>query len=338
MIILVDAMGGDNAPEDIVNGSMDAINEAEGFDIVLVGDSQKVSRIINERKFDSPRLTVHHAGDVVTNEDKPTKAIRGKRDSSMVVAFRLLKENKGDVLLSAGNSGALMAGALFIVGRMKGVDRPSLPAIVPTKTGSALIIDSGLNTVCKPVNFLQFGIMGSVYMKEIFNVDNPKVGLINVGAEQSKGNDLIKQAHSLLTKSSLNFMGNIEGKDIMLGGVHVAVCDGFVGNVALKLLEGTAIYFFSNIKRILSKNFLNKIAAAIIVKDIKKFSHRLDADEVGGAPILGVKGLVIKSHGSSNAKTIKNVIINRAYALGKTAILKKLNDQFKDWEVEDIEP
>ncbi len=338
MIILVDAMGGDNAPEDIVNGSMDAINEAEGFDIVLVGDSRKIGRIINERKFDSPRLRVHHAGDVVTNEDKPTKAIRSKRDSSMVVAFRLLKENKGDVLLSAGNSGALMAGALFILGRMKGVDRPSLPAIVPTRTGNALIIDSGLNTVCKPVNFLQFGIMGSVYMKEIFNVDNPKVGLINVGAEQSKGNELIKQAHSLLAESSINFMGNIEGKDIMLGGVHVAVCDGFVGNVALKLLEGTAVYFFSNIKRILSKNFLNKIAAALIVKDIKKFSHRLDADEVGGAPILGVKGLVIKSHGSSNAKTIKNVIINRAYALGKTSILKKLNDQFKDWEVKDIEP
>lgn len=337
MLILVDAMGGDNAPEAIVNGCIDAIIEENGFSILLIGDSERIKKIIDDRKFSSPRLEIKHTTEVITGEDSPTKAIRSKKDSSMVVGFNLLKENKGDVFVSAGNSGALMAGALFIIGRIKGVDRPSLPAIIPTKTGKALLIDAGLNTVCKPINFLQFGIMGSIYMRELFGIKKPKVGLINVGSEETKGNDNIKQAFSLLSSSNINFIGNAEGKDIPIGNVDVAVCDGFVGNVVLKFLEGCGSFFVSALKGIFKKNTLSKLSALIVKKQLKEFMVQLDPDENGGAPILGVNGLVIKSHGSSNAKTIKNVIIKRAYSLAKTNILEQIREEFKNMEVEEVE-
>jgi glycerol-3-phosphate acyltransferase PlsX len=333
---LVDAMGGDNAPDAIVNGCLDAVSEAEGFEVLLIGDEERIREILNKRSYDTSRVKIHHASEVITVEDTPTKAIKTKKDSSMVVGFKLLKEKKGDIFLSCGNSGALMAGALFILGRIKGVDRPAIAAIVPTKSGKGLIIDAGLNTVCKPVNYQQFGIMGSIYMKEMLGVDNPKVGLLNIGAEVGKGNETLKNAYSLLSESSINFVGNIEGNDVALGTVDVVVCDGFAGNVLLKFYEGAGSYFFSLIKGILLKNFKTKMAALLLKKDMKVIKMIMDADENGGAPILGVDGLVLKSHGSSNAKTIKNVVIKASKFAG-TKVLEKIRQEFVNMEVEEIE-
>lgn len=336
MIILIDAMGGDNAPDAIVNGCVDAVTEAEGFEILLIGNKDRIEGILSKRSYDISRIKIHHTSEVITVEDTPTKAIKSKKDSSMVVGFKLLKENKGDIFISCGNSGALMAGALFILGRIKGVDRPAIAAIIPTKAGKGLIIDAGLNTVCKPVNYHQFGIMGTIYMKEMLGLDNPRVGLLNIGAEVGKGNETLKQAYSLLAGSNINFTGNIEGNDIPLGKVDVVVCDGFSGNVLLKFLEGTGSFFFGILKDLFYKNVKTKLAALLIKSDVKKFKSTLDADEHGGAPILGVNGLLLKSHGSSNAKTIKNVVI-KASKFARTKVLDKIREEFVNMEVEDIE-
>jgi len=336
LIILVDAMGGDNAPDAIVNGCIDAIKEQEGFDILLIGDSSKIEAILKRRNFSNPRLRINHTDEIITSHDTPTKAIKNKKNSSMVVGFNLLKQKKGDVFLSAGNSGALLAGALLLIGRLKGVDRPALGAIIPTKTGRTLIIDAGLNSVCKPINLLQFGTFGSIYMREMFGIEQPKVGLVNIGSEESKGNDAIRQAFSLLLESKLNFVGNIEGNDVIEGKADVVVCDGFVGNVMLKLLEGAATFMFGTIKEMYTKNVITKLSALAIKKDLKAFARKLDTDENGGAPILGIDGLVFKSHGSSNTKTIKNVVL-KAFKIANTSMLDKLRNQFINMEVGDIE-
>jgi len=329
-------MGGDNAPEAIVNGCLDAVGEAEGFDILLIGDEGKIREILSKRDYDRSRINIHHTSEVITVEDVPTKAIKSKKDSSMVEGFKLLKEKQGDVFLSCGNSGALMAGALFIVGRLKGVDRPALGAIVPTKTGRGLIIDAGLNTICKPINYLQFSIMGSIYMKEMLGIDNPKVGLLNIGAEVGKGNETLKHAYSMLSEANINFLGNVEGNDVPLGAVDVVVCDGFAGNVMLKFYEGAASFLVGMLKDIYYKNLKTKLSALMIQKEMKQFKKVMDADEQGGAPILGVNGLVFKSHGSSNARTIKNVVI-KAGKLAKTKAMDRIREKFVNMEVEEIE-
>jgi glycerol-3-phosphate acyltransferase PlsX len=336
LIILVDAMGGDNAPDAIVNGCIDAINEQDGFDILLIGDSVKIDKILKQRRFSNPRLKINHTDEVITGHDMPTRAIRSKKNSSMVIGFNLLKEKKGDVFLSAGNSGALLAGALLLIGRLKGVDRPALGAIIPTKTGRTLLIDAGLNSVCKPINLLQFGTFGSVYMKEMFGLEQPRIGLVNIGSEDSKGNDAVRQAFSMLSESNLNFVGNIEGNDVIQGKVDVVVCDGFVGNVMLKLLEGAASFMFGAIKEMYTKSVMAKLSALAIKKDLKIFASKLDSDENGGAPILGVDGLVFKSHGSSNTKTIKNVVL-KAFKIANTSMMDKLRSQFINMEVGNIE-
>jgi glycerol-3-phosphate acyltransferase PlsX len=336
LLILVDAMGGDNAPEEIVKGCIDAINELDGYEILLIGDSERINRIIKARQFLNPRLKVHHASEVITNDDSPTKAIRSKKDSSLVVGFNMLKEKKGDVLISAGNTGALMTGSLFILGRIQGVDRPALPTIIPTQTGRALLIDAGLNTVCKPIKYLQFGIMGSIYVEQILNIENPKVGLINVGVEEKKGTEVVRQAYSMLSDSGINFVGNIEGRDIPEGKVHVAVCDGFVGNVILKFLEGTGTFFFSALKEIFSKNLLTKLAFLVTKAGFKVFRKKLDYEEYGGVPLMGIDAKVIKSHGSSKAKAIKNSIFV-AYRFAQSSVIEKIREEFKNMEVEEIE-
>jgi glycerol-3-phosphate acyltransferase PlsX len=247
-----------------------------------------------------------------------------------------LKEKQGDIFLSCGNSGALMAGALFIVGRVKGVDRPAIAAIVPTKKGNGLIMDAGLNTICKPINYLQFGIMGSIYMKEMLGIDNPKVGLLNIGAEVGKGNETLKHAYALLSEANINFTGNVEGNDVPLGKADVVVCDGFAGNVMLKFYEGAASFLIGMIKDIYLKNIKTKLSALMIKKEMKQLRKVLDADVQGGAPILGVNGLVLKSHGSSNAKTIKNVVI-KAGKFAKTKVMDKIRQEFVNMEVDEIE-
>lgn len=337
MRILVDAMGGDYAPKEIVNGCIDALAAAKGFDIVLIGDTEKIKETIKDRQYDHSRLEITHAAEVITNDDVPTKAIKAKKDSSMVKGFNLLKEKEGDVFLSCGNSGALMTGALFILGRIKGIDRPAFAPILPTKNGGAMLIDAGLNTVCKPINYLQFGIIGSIYMSEMFGIKNPKVGLLNIGSEQKKGNEALKQAHAALSASNINFVGNIEGNHFPQGAVHVAVCDGFVGNVLLKFLEGVGLFIFDEVKGMFTTNIFSKVSALLIKAQLRNFKKKLDVEEYGGTPILGVDGIVFKCHGNSRAKTIKNSII-KANNFAKTSFIGQLKEQFKNnVEVENVE-
>lgn len=336
MRILVDAMGGDNAPDAIVNGSIDAVKTQDGFEVVLIGDNEKIEKILTQRKFSSPRLQVIHAQEVITNEDLPTRAIKSKKNSSMVVGFNMLKEKQGDVFISAGNTGALLTGALLILGRLKGVDRPALGAVVPTKSGKCLIIDAGLNSSCKPVNYIQFAIFGTAYMQGLMNLKNPSVGLINMGTEAKKGTEVLRQAYTLLTDSGLNFAGNIEGKDVPLGKVDVAVCDGYVGNVMLKFLEGTGSFFASFLKGMFKRTLFTKLSILFFMKDMKAFKKMMDPDEDGGAPILGVDGIVIKSHGNSNEKTIKNVII-KANRLASSSVFDQIRDSINKMEVHDVE-
>lgn len=336
MRILVDAMGGDNAPNAIVNGSIDAVKSQEGFDLSLIGDSDQINKILSKRKFTSPRIEVIHAKEVITNEDIPTRAIKSKKNSSMVVGFNMLKEKKGDVFLSAGNTGALLTGALFILGRLKGIDRPALGAVIPTKAGRCLIIDAGLNTTCKPINYTQFGIIGSIYMKGLFNRNNPTVGLVNMGTEAKKGTEVLKQAYAMLSSTNLNFVGNIEGKDIPEGKVDVAVCDGYVGNVLLKFLEGTGSFFGAFLKGMFKRTIFSKLSVLFVMKDMIAFKKMMDPSEDGGAPVLGVNGIVVKSHGNSNDKAIKNVIL-KAYNLANSSVFEQIKDSVEKMEVSDGE-
>jgi phosphate acyltransferase len=336
LLILVDAMGGDNAPEAVVNGCIEALNEREGFEILLIGDSSRIESILSDKKYKNSRLSIHHTSEIVTNEDSPSKAIKSKKDSSMVVGFKMLKEKKGDVFISAGNTGALMAGSLLILGRIKGVDRPSLAPIIPNKKGFTLVVDGGANTNCKPVNLLQFGIMGSLYVKDVFNVEKPRVGILNVGSEEKKGNDLIRQSSEMLSNANINFTGNIEAHQIPEGLVDVAVCDGFVGNVLLKTTEGVATFLVNEIKAIFKKNAISMLAAFMIKKGLMKFRKLLDASEYGSVPLLGVNGKVMKTHGRSDAKAFKNSIFT-ASKYAQSQIIEQIKVEFENMEVEDSE-
>jgi len=329
-------MGGDNAPEAIVTGCIDALKEKEGFDILLIGNSDKINEILKKQGFQSERLKIEHTDEVVTGDDIPTKVVKQKKNSSMMLGFQMLKDKKGDVFVSAGNTGALLTGALFILGRLEGVDRPALAPLIPTKNGWCTLIDGGMNPSCKPVNYLQFGIMGSIYMKNMFNIENPRVGLVNVGSEHAKGNEVLKQAYSMFEKSDLNFVGNIEGNDILEGKADVVVTDGFTGNVLLKFLEGAASFMFGMLTSVYKKSLKNKVSAMMIKGDLKKFKRSIDPDLNGGAPILGINGLVLKSHGSSNAKTIRTVIL-KAFDLASTSYQKQIGEAFEKMEVEKID-
>lgn len=335
MLIVVDAMGGDNAPNEIVKGCIDAVNEQEGFNVLLLGDSEKIERILSENKFDSKRVSIKNTTEVITNDDIPTKAIKTKKDSSMVVGFNTLKQNCGDVFISCGNTGALLTGATLILGRIPGIDRPALAPVIPTKKGGALLIDAGFNTVCRPINYLQFGVMGSIYMKEMFNIEKPRVGLINVGSEEIKGNETIRQAYALLSNSNINFVGNVEGRDLPNGDVDVAVCDGFVGNVLLKFLEGVGAFIHEGLKEVYYKNFISKFSALLVRNELKKFKKKLDYEEYGGAPVLGINGTVIKCHGNSNAKSFKKSIL-KAYSFAKSTIMEQIKHEICHMEVGNV--
>lgn len=312
MMILVDAMGGDNAPQATVEGSVLALAERQDISITLIGDSERIEAVLADKKYDKSRLFIKHTTEEISNCDVPSRAISKKKDSSMVVGFNMLKNREGDVFISAGSSGALLIGSVCIVKRLPGVDRPALGSIYPTKKGIALLIDSGLNLVCRSDYYLQFAKMGTAYMRSAFGVKKPTVGLVNVGTEDQKGNETLRDANKMLKESGLNYIGNIEGRDLFDGITDVVVTDGFTGNVILKMLEGASTFFFGKIKAIFTRNPISKLGALLLKKGVKEFKKELDADVNGGAPILGVDGLVIKSHGSSTARTIKYVVLKAA--------------------------
>ena len=329
MRVLVDAMGGDNAPQAIVEGCLQALEVNKDFSITLIGERRKIEDQLIDKDYDKERLTIKHASEVITNNEVPTKAIKKKTDSSMVVGFNMLKNREGDVFVSAGSSGALLAGSVFILRRIRGISRPALGSIIPTKRGRIILLDSGLNSVIRPQNYLQFAYLGAAYMKSMFGVEDPRVGLVNVGTEEEKGTEAVKEANTLLRQSTLNYIGFIEGKDVFEGIADVVVTDGFTGNVMLKLIEGTATYFFREVKGVLLRNWKSRIGAAFLKKGFEDFKKSMDPDVNGGAPLLGVDGLVIKSHGSSNARTIKHVIL-KAVTLAESDFISDIKKEIKN--------
>jgi phosphate acyltransferase len=307
MILAIDGMGGDHAPQSTVKGALEAIKEL-GVTVLITGDREVLSKELMQYEYDKDKIEIIHCTEKIENDDAPVKAVRRKKDSSMVVALNLVKEGRAEAVISAGNTGALLAGGLFILGRIKGIDRPALAPVFPHQQGASVLIDGGANTECKAAHLLQFGIMGSLYAKHILGIENPKISLANVGEEKGKGNELTKAAYELLEESSLNFTGNIEARDLPRGKTDVIVCDGFTGNIILKLTEGVFMTVFDLLKEKFTKSFLTKIAAGILKPELRKIKKDYDYTEHGGAPFLGVQGVLIKAHGSSDGKAIKNAL------------------------------
>ena len=307
MNIIIDAFGGDNAPLEIIKGSLDAKKELN-IDITLVGNEEVIRKVSEENNLDITGVQIVHADSVISQNEAGTEVVKSKKDSSMAVGLKLLHDGKGDAFVSAGNSGAVCVGATLIVKRIKGIKRPGFAPVIPTLEGNMMLIDCGANVECKPNMLLQFAIMGSIYMEKVMGIKNPRVGLANVGTEPHKGGELQLKTYELLEKSKLNFIGNIEGRDVPVGGCEVCVSDGFTGNLILKTYEGVAGALMSKIKGVFNKNLKTKLAAAMVYSDLKEMKKSIDYNEYGGAPIIGCAKPVFKAHGSANAKTFKSAI------------------------------
>lgn len=323
--IAIDAMGGDDAPGAMVAGAIWALKENKGIKIFLVGDTTQIQELLDKETYDKERLEIVHAQEVIGNEEAPVLAIRRKKNSSLVIALNLVKEKKADALVSAGATGAVLAGGTLVVGRIKGIERPALGTLLPTEKGMTLLMDAGANVDCKPKFLHQFAKMGAIYYGAFMNSTSPSIALVNNGSEEKKGNALAKETFPLLKEDdSLNFIGNIEAREIPAGEADVIICDGFVGNVILKLTEGLAKSLMSMIKEAIMSTTKSKIGGLLIKGAMKGLSKKMDYTEYGGAPLLGLEALVVKAHGSSNAKAFKNAILQC-----KTFADKKVNEKIK---------
>ena len=308
MRVVVDAFGGDNAPLEIIKGAAIASKEF-GVDITLTGKKEEIENIIKENGFDfNGELIIVNADDVISMHDEPTSLLKAHRESSMAIAFKELGEDRADAFVSAGSTGAIVVGGTLLIKRIKGVKRPALAGMIPSPNGHYMLMDMGANAECRPEMLQQFGIMASVYLNKVENIENPKIGLLNIGVEVTKGTELQQEAYKLLSEAPINFVGNIESREMPKGECDAVIADGFTGNIALKLIEGTASTLFKLIKGALYKNLFNILAALVIKKDLYSLKSMMDSSEVGGAPLLGVRKPVIKAHGSSDAKAIKNAI------------------------------
>ena len=307
MNIIVDAFGGDNAPLEIIKGSVEAKNEL-GIDITFVGNEDIIRKVSKENDINIDGFKIVHADSVISQNEAGTEVVKSKKDSSMADGLKLLHDGEGDAFVSAGNSGAICVGATLIVKRIKGIKRPAFAPVIPTVEGNTMLLDSGANVECKPQMLYQFGIMGSIYMEKVMGVKNPRVGLANVGSEPHKGGELQLATYELLKNSKLNFVGNIEGRDMPVGGCDVCVADGFTGNIMLKTYEGVAEALMTKLKGVFYKSLKNKLAAKVIYNDLKEMKKSIDYNEYGGAPIIGCAKPVFKAHGSAKAKTFKNAI------------------------------
>ncbi|BFK81614.1 phosphate acyltransferase PlsX [Clostridium baratii] len=309
MKIAIDGMGGDNAPMAVVDGAVEALKEYSDIEIYITGPEEKILKELAKHDYPKDRVKVIDAKEVIGTNEHPVMALRRKKESSIVKALNLVKNKECDAIISGGSTGAFLAGCTLIVGRIKGVERPALAPIMPGRRGKFMIVDAGANVDCKPNYLVQFAKMGKIYYESVFNKENPTVGLINIGAEEEKGNDLTKETHKLLKEETLNFVGNVEPREIPTGEVEVLVCDGFVGNTALKLYEGAAMNLLGIIKdEIMGASFLPKLGAALLKPVFKSLKVKFDYKEVGGAPFLGVDGICIKAHGSSDDRAFKNAI------------------------------
>ena len=295
MKIIVDSMGSDKGPQEIIKGAVDGINEL-GVEIVLVGEENIIKKELSKYTYPKNSIEIINAEQIISNEDEPVLAIRRKKKSSMVLGLEALTNGRGDGFVSTGNTGALLAGGLFIVKRIEGIERAALATVYPTKKGISFILDVGANVDSKPEYLMQFATMGSIYAEKVLGIKSPTVGLANIGVEEGKGNALVRDSYKLLSNSNLNFIGNVEIRDIPEGIVDIIVCDGFVGNVILKLTEGIAITMFSTLKEEFESSFKSKIGALMLKPQLKSFKNRLDYREYGGAPLLGLKKPVVKAH------------------------------------------
>lgn len=312
MKLAIDVMGGDHAPKAIVEGAIQALQEKEDLQIILIGDEHKIKPLLPSMD----RLSIIHTTEVITGEDEPVRAVRRKKDASLVLMANEVKEKRADACISAGNTGALMSAGLLYLGRIKGIERPALSPTLPTIDQKGfLLLDVGANVDAKPKHLLQYAIMGSIYVERVRGISSPKIGLLNIGTEDGKGNELTKRAFSLLKNSQLNFIGNVEARDLLEGKADVVVTDGFSGNIALKTIEGTALTMFSMLKKAFFTNILSKLAAIMMKNQLKALKNQLDYAEYGGAGLFGLSAPVIKAHGSSNARAIHSAIKQACYMI-----------------------
>ena len=307
--VVLDAMGGDNAPGEIVKGAVDALAREAGLHIILVGRREDIERELAKYSYDKSRMEIVHAEEVIETAEPPVNAIRKKKDSSIVVGMKMVKEGQADAFVSAGSSGAILVGGQVIVGRIKGVERPPLAPLIPTEKGVSLLVDCGANVDARPSHLVQFAKMGSIYMENVLGIKNPRVAIVNIGAEEEKGNALVKETFPLLKEcTDINFVGSIEAREIPHGEADVIVCEAFVGNVILKLYEGLAGTLVGAIKKGMMSTLRSKIGAALALPALKSTLKAFDATQYGGAPLLGLNGLVVKTHGSAKAVEITNSI------------------------------
>ncbi len=324
--VAVDAMGGDNAPGAIVQGAIDAVNAEPRLKLFLVGRREAIEEELKKYTFDPERVEIVHTEEVIETAEPPVMAIRKKKDSSIVKAMNMVREGACDALVSAGSTGAVLVGGQVIVGRIKGVERPPLAPLIPTEKGVALLVDCGANVDARPSHLVQFAKMGSVYMESVMGVKNPRVGIVNNGAEEEKGNALVKETFPLLKNCpEINFVGSVEARDIPAGAADVIVCEAFVGNVILKMYEGVGASLIKKVKAGMMGSLRSKIGALLVKPALKKTLKDFDLEQYGGAPLLGLNGLVVKSHGSAGAVEIKNSVLQCV-----TFMEQKINDKIKE--------
>ena len=333
--VALDAHGGDNAPKEVVKGAINAIKDNQNLIVYLVGIEELINKELEGVEYDAERLKIVNATEIIAMSEAPVSAIRKKKNSSIVIGMQMVKNKEADAFVSCGSTGAVLVGGQVIVGRIKGVDRPPLAPLIPTAKGFALLIDCGANVDSKPINLLQFAKMGSIYMNKMMGVENPKVGIVNIGAEEEKGNALVKDSFPLLKGCpDINFIGSVEARDIPSGDVDVIVCDAFVGNVILKLYEGLSATLISKIKESMLSNARSKIGGALVKPALRGTVKSFSSSEYGGAPLLGLKGLVVKGHGNSKAKEIKNAL-NQCIRFKQSGMLELMSESFAITQIQE---
>ncbi len=328
--IVIDAMGGDYAPQNAVVGAIQAFNENGNFDLYLVGKTSEIQNVISSNNLSFNQENIINADEVIEMGDQPTAALKSKPNSSIVVGAKLVKDKKADAFVSAGNTGAMMAASTLIIGRIPGVGRPTIGQAMPNQTGISTLFDVGASVDSKPKHLLEYALMGTIFTKEIYGIENPKVGILSVGEEESKGNEVTLAAAELIRKTNLNFVGNVEGRDILRGTVNVVVCDGFVGNILIKFGESVLDFLKFKFRDYASKGVINKLKIALVRNSMREILKDFDYQEYGGVPLLGVNGISIIGHGSSTPKAIKNMVL-RAYEMHEKNLVQKIENSIKQY-------
>lgn len=330
VVIALDAMGGDYAPEQTVKGAVEAVNSSDEIRVILVGKQDMIAKELEKYEYAKEDIEVVHASEIIDMGDVPTVAIKDKKDSSLVVAMRLVREGKADALVSAGSTGAVLVGGQLVVGRLKGIKRPPLAPFIPTTNGFSLLIDCGANVDARPEHLVQFAQMGSIYYENVMGKKNPTVALLNIGTEEEKGNQLVKDTKPLMKEcKNINYIGSVEARELVSGAADVIVCEAFVGNVVLKFFEGLALTLFGSLKEGLMSSTRTKLGALLVKPALKGLKNQFDTSSQGGAPLLGLKGLVVKAHGNSSSKEIE-IALKQCISFKKQKINEKIKESICD--------